>query len=65
MFVAIVRDRGVVSLADTPVTRDLGWSYAKAPGIANGLVQRGILRRSEAPSELARPQVVFSARNHD
>ena len=64
-FVAMVRDRNFVSLADVSVMHDLGWSYAKAHGIANGLVQRGILRRSEAPSELGRPRVVFSASNPD
>lgn len=61
-FVALVRDRSFVSLADPSVMQELGWSYGKAHGIAKGLVHRGILQRAEAPSDLGRPRVVYSAR---
>lgn len=60
-FMALVRDRAFVSLADPSVMQELGWSYGKAHGVAKSLVQRGILQRAEAPGDLGRPRVVYSA----
>lgn len=64
-FMAVVRNRTFVSLADASLMHELTWSYGKTHGIANGLVQRGILVRGEAPGDLGRPRVVYSASNRE
>jgi len=57
---ALVRSSGPFSLADRTVPAELGWAYGKVHRVANELVRRGVLTRTEAPGEIGRPRVVYS-----
>jgi predicted ArsR family transcriptional regulator len=57
---ALVRSSGPFSLADRTLPAELGWAYGKVHRVANELVRRGVLTRTEAPGEIGRPRVVYS-----
>ena len=59
-LMSLVRERGSVSLANHAVLTELGWSYGKTHRVANELVARGVLERSEVAGEVGRPRVVYA-----
>jgi hypothetical protein len=60
-LMAVVEERGSLSLSHRPVLDALGWSYGKTHRLATALVERGILTRTEVAGDTGRPRVFYSA----